>query len=267
MIGIWYLFSYVYTAFLVPPPHEVGVALFYLVMDRGFLLDTLLTVSKTLVAIIIGCAIGIPLGMLLGYNRNFYNIFNPDVDFLRSIPTIAAFPIFLLIFGVTDLGRIALAVFSGSLIITIGSMNGVKNANEDRKRAAKSMKATNFQLFRDVLFFEALPQISTAIKQALSLVLIIVLVTEMLFGGTTGLGYRIINYYNLYQIPQMYAAIVMGGLIGFSLNWAYGKFEETKLIRWKKGIKEKGPSIIGRLIGFIKRELKKKIKISTRLAS
>lgn len=118
-------------------------------------------------------------------------------------------------------------------------MNGVKIANEDRKTAAKSMKATNFQLFRDVLFFEALPQISTGIKQALSLVLIIVLVTEMLFGGTTGLGYRIINYYNLYQIPQMYAAIVMGGLIGFSLNWAYGKFEEAKLIRWKRKKKMK----------------------------
>jgi NitT/TauT family transport system permease protein len=141
------------------------------------LLDTLLTIYKTFVAVITGCVIGIPVGMILGYSREFYETFNPVVDFLRSIPVIAVFPIFLLIFGLSDQGRIALAVFSGSLVITIGSMNGVKNANVDRKTAAKTLNASRIQFFKDVLLFEALPQISTGIKQALSLLLIIVLVT------------------------------------------------------------------------------------------
>jgi len=94
------------------------------------------------------------------------------------------------------------------------------------------MKAKQYQIFKDVLFFDALPYIPAGIKQALSLVLIIVLVTEILFGGTTGLGYRIVNYYNLYQIPQMYAAIAIGGLIGYSLNVAFNAFEKRK-IHWK----------------------------------
>jgi len=119
MIGIWYLISYVYTEFLVPPPHDVVEVLFALATDRSFLLDMALTVAKTLVAVLIGCAIGIPLGLLLGYSRRFYDTFNPVVDFLRSIPIIAAFPIFLLLFGLSDQGRIALAVFSASLLLSI----------------------------------------------------------------------------------------------------------------------------------------------------
>jgi ABC-type nitrate/sulfonate/bicarbonate transport system permease component len=98
----WYVLSHFYSDFLVPVPSEVAVVLYGLVTDQGFLLDLGATLYKTVTAVFIASAIGIPIGLLLGYSRRFYFVFQPLVDFFRSVQVVAAFPIFLLLFGLSD---------------------------------------------------------------------------------------------------------------------------------------------------------------------
>jgi ABC-type nitrate/sulfonate/bicarbonate transport system permease component len=98
----WYVLSHFYSDFLVPVPSEVAVVLYGLVTDQGFLLDLGATLYKTVTAVFIASAIGIPIGLLLGYSRRFYLVFQPLVDFFRSVQVVAAFPIFLLLFGLSD---------------------------------------------------------------------------------------------------------------------------------------------------------------------
>jgi NitT/TauT family transport system permease protein len=94
------------------------------------------------------------------------------------------------------------------------------------------MKVKGFELFRKVIFSEALPQIFSGLRVAISLSLIIVIVTEMFIGTNAGLGKRIIDAQLVYQTASMYAAILMTGLIGFVLNKAMMALE-NKVVHWK----------------------------------
>lgn len=231
LISIWYLLSFIFSDFLVPPPHKVIVVFYSLLQNKSYLLDTGYTLYKTVVSFLIAAAIGVPTGLLIGYSTRIYFTLHPMVDFFRSIPAIALFPVFLLLFGLSDQGRISIAVFSGVLIIIINSMYGVHHGNKARIIAAKTMRATPFQIFSQVVLFDALPYIFVGFRQAISLILVIVLVTEMFFGGTNGLGYRIIIYYDLYKISEMYSTVILVGIFGYLLNVLFSRMEK-KFVHW-----------------------------------
>ena len=93
------------------------------------------------------------------------------------------------------------------------------------------MNASHLQIFRKVVFYEALPYVFVGLRQALSLSIIIVIVTEMFFGSGTGLGYRIFNFNLLYDSSDMYAVIILVGIIGYALNQVFIRFER-KVVHW-----------------------------------
>jgi len=231
VLAAWYAISNLYSAFLVPPPHKVAQVLVSLVQNRSYYTDIGYTLYKTLVSFAIAAVIGVPVGLIIGYSTKAYFTLQPMIDFFRSVPTVALFPIFLLLFGLNDQARILIGMFSGVLIIILNSMYGVQNSNKARVLAARTMRATEFQIFRYVILFDALPYVFVGFRQSISVILVIVLVTEIFFGGTNGLGYRISNYYDLYNISEMYATIILVGIIGFLLNVLFTKMEK-KIVHW-----------------------------------
>ncbi len=94
------------------------------------------------------------------------------------------------------------------------------------------MKLKGIELFRKVIFPEALPQIFSGFRVAISLSLIIVIVTEMFIGTNAGLGKRIIDAQLVYQTADMYAAILMTGVVGFLLNKIVMSIE-NRVVHWK----------------------------------
>jgi ABC-type nitrate/sulfonate/bicarbonate transport system permease component len=100
-----------------------------------------------------------------------------------------------------------------------------------RVLVAQSMKATNHQIFYRVIFPDSLPQIFVGLRTSLSLALIVVVVTEMFLGTTSGIGQRIFNSSLTYRVPEMYAAILVAGIIGYSLNRIFAFFEK-RFIHW-----------------------------------
>src|SRR5205814_3416310 len=127
------------------------------------------------------------------------------VDFFRSTPATAMFPLFLLIFGLGDLAKVAVAAFAAFLIIFFNTAYGVMNARQTRLLAAKVMGASRTRIFRDVLFFETLPQTFVGLRTAISLALVVIIVAEMFIGSDNGLGHRIIDMQVIFDLKQMYA--------------------------------------------------------------
>jgi NitT/TauT family transport system permease protein len=179
----------------------------------------------------ISAFIGIILGLLMGYSTNIYDIFEFLVDFFRSIPGLALFPLFMLVLGIGDKARIGVVVFACSLVVLINTMYGVLNAKKIRIRAAKIMGADKITLFRKVIFWEALPSISSGLRISLSMALLITIVTEMFIGTKYGLGQRIFNSHLVYRIPDMYSSIILTGFLGYGLNKVYMYFER-KIVHW-----------------------------------
>src|SRR6185436_9150888 len=109
------------------------------------LLDFAVTVLRTLEAFVIAAVVGVPLGVLLGSNERAYRSVEFLIDFFRSTPSSALIPLFLLIFGVSDINKVAIAAFGALLIVLFNSAYGVINARKQRM-AAKVMGASRWQI-------------------------------------------------------------------------------------------------------------------------
>src|SRR5438093_1636570 len=143
---------------LLPSPMAALTALVTGMAGGPLLKDFLYTVLRTLEAFAIAAALGVPLGILLGSNERGYRSVEFLVDFFRSTPSSALIPLFLMIFGVTDINKVAIAAFAAVLVILFNSAYGVMNARKQRVMAAKVMGANRWQIFKDVLIWESLSQ-------------------------------------------------------------------------------------------------------------
>jgi NitT/TauT family transport system permease protein len=234
LLCVWQFISHfkLVSPLFLASPYEVLGNLVDSFQNGSMLSDIGHTLYRVVVGFGIAAIVGVPLGLLMGYSNKIYNALEFTVEFFRGIPTTALFPLFLLVFGIGDEAKFAVTAWGAGLVILINSMYGVHLGKELRVRVAKTMKLKGFGLFRRVIFPEALPQIFSGFRVAISLSLIIVIVTEMFIGTNAGLGKRIIDAQLVYQTASMYAAILMTGVIGFILNKLMMVIE-NRVVHWK----------------------------------
>jgi len=216
---------------LLPTPWATLGALFTGLAGGPLLIDFAVTVLRTLEAFLIAAVIGVPLGILLGSNEKAYRSVEFLVDFFRSTPSSALIPLFLLIFGVSDINKVAIAAFGALLIVVFNSAYGVINARKQRVMAARVMGATRGQVFKDVLIWESLQPTFVGLRSAVSMALVIVIVAEMFIGSDSGLGHRIIDAQQVLNVKSMYAAILAAGALGYALNVLF-LVAERKIVHW-----------------------------------
>lgn len=196
-------------------------------MTRDFTRTLMRVAYATAIAIVAG----VPVGIVLGAKAAVYRSVEFLVDFFRSTPATAMFPLFLLLFGLGDLAKIAVASFAAWLVIVFNVAYGVMNARQTRILAARSMGASPLRIFRDVIFFETLPQTFVGLRTAVSLALVVIIVAEMFIGATDGMGHRIIDAQISYSLTDMYGSILVAGAMGYGLNLVLLLIERS-FIHW-----------------------------------
>lgn len=218
-------------AILLPPPTDTLLTLINGMMGQALLPHFLVTLERTLMAFGIATAIGMPLGIALGSNERAYRSVEFVIDFFRSTPSSALIPLFLLIFGISDVNKVAIAAFGAFLIVIFNCAYGVINARKQRVAAAKVMGASNWQIFKDVLFWESLQPAFVGLRSAISMTLVIVVVAEMFIGSESGLGHKIIDAQQVMNVKTMYAAIMAAGILGYALNVLFLAIER-RIVHW-----------------------------------
>src|SRR3989338_3970183 len=216
----------------ISSPSDVFFETINLFTIGKILVDIYHTLYRAFFGFIIACLIGIPIGLLMGYSDKIYSSLEFVVEFFRAIPATALFPLFLLFFGIGDTSKIAIAAWAAALVLIVNSMYGVHLGKELRRKAAKTMNIRGLALFQKIIFPEALPYIFGGIRIAISLTLVIVIVTEMFIGTNYGLGHRIIDAQMVYRIAEMYATILILGILGFLINKGV-IFTEKQVVHWK----------------------------------
>jgi NitT/TauT family transport system permease protein len=216
---------------LLPGPIDTLGALVRGLAGGPLLNDFLVTVGRTLEAFVIAAVIGMPLGIALGSNQRAYRSVEFLVDFFRSTPASALIPLFLLIFGVSDINKVAIAAFGALLIVVFNSAYGVINARKQRVMAARVMGASRWRIFRDVLIWESLQPSFVGLRSAVSMSLVIVIVAEMFIGSEDGLGHAILDAQQVLNVKTMYAAILAAGALGYALNVLF-LLLERRVVHW-----------------------------------
>ena len=203
---------------LLPTPGKTAAATWKGLADGPIATDLYRSVERTILSFAIATAIAVPLGVFLGSSEPLYRSVEFVIDFFRSTPASAMFPLFLVLFGVGNRTKIAVAAFGAALVILFNTAYGVINARKGRVLAARVMGASRIRLLTDVLLWESMPQTLVGMRAGVSLSLIIVIVAEMFIGSTDGLGYRLVTSQMVFDMPVMYGVIFIAGGLGYGLN-------------------------------------------------
>jgi NitT/TauT family transport system permease protein len=232
-LALWYCVSGLglVNPVLFPMPHVVAIKMAELVYTGRAISDVVGTVYRTAIGFAAAAIIGIGLGLVTGYLKSVYGALNFLIDFFRSIPATALFPMFMLFVGIGDLAKVSVVIFSCGLINMVHAAYGVRNARQSRILAARSMRATKWQTFGKVIFPEAMPHVFAGLRTTLSLSLVLVVVMEMFIGTQAGLGQRIYEAHLMFRIPEMYATIGIAGILGYLMNKGF-VLCERKLVHW-----------------------------------
>jgi len=218
-------------AIFLPAPWSVIVSMVKGLIAGSLAKDTLVTVLRSLAGFIVAAAIGVPLGLLIGRIKQLANATQPTIDFFRSIPATALFPLFLFFFGIGDKAKIAIVVYACSLIVLVNTVYGAMQVKRPRILCAQVMGANRFNIFWKIIVPESAPGIFAGLRIALSLSFVLIVVTEMFIGTTVGLGYQIMNAQMVYRTPDMYAGIVIAGIVGYLANRSLLNIEK-RVLHW-----------------------------------
>ena len=216
---------------LLPPPDETLVYLWQSLSSGAINVDLIATLRRTGISFGLAALLGVPIGVALGSSAMIYRSVEFLIDFFRSTPSSALIPLFLLIFGITDVNKIASATFAAVLLIIFNSAYGVMNAKKTRLMAAQTMGIRRLYIFRDVLLMESLPQTFVGLRTGISMALVIVIVAEMFIGSENGLGHRIIDAQQVFNVKEMYSSILITGALGYFLNLAFFSIEK-RIVHW-----------------------------------
>jgi len=174
--------------------------------------------------------IGVALGLVMGYYRALYNLFEPLVEVLRPIPGPAYLPILVLFVGIGHEMKVVLVLVASLFPILLNTYGGVRSIDRVQFDTARTLGLTTLQTFRELVLPAASPQILTGMRISLAISLILAILGEMIVSND-GLGYYVLLSQRTFKVPEMYAGIFTLALFGYVLNRIF-LLLEAKLLRW-----------------------------------
>lgn len=182
-------------------------------------------------AFFLATALGVPLGLFMGWKKVFRDYTFPLLELLRPIPMLAWVPLAILMWPGREASIIFLT-FLGSFFATVlNTLLGVESIDESYFRAASSLGASQKQIFTKVIVPGSLPFVFTGLQISMGYAWFSLVAGEML-AGEFGLGYLIWNSYTLVQYPVIIIAMITLGVIG-SLSSMVIRIVGDRLMQWK----------------------------------
>jgi NitT/TauT family transport system permease protein len=221
----------------IPPPTEVFDEWKKIFFWPGYWESFYLSTARVFAGFAIAQLIGIPFGLLLAINRYFRDIFFPPFEVLRPIPPLAWVPASIVFWPTTEMS-IAFVTFLGAFFtIVINVLGGARNIDIQYLRAAKSMGATQWDLFIRVILPGTLPSIFTGAAVGMGITWEVVLAGEMLSGGGQqgggGLGFFIWSSYMGGTVAQVIVGMISIGIAGY-LSSSFIRYIGVISMPWRR---------------------------------
>lgn len=203
------------------------------ILGSGSLIDNaLLSIERVLMGFGLAAAVGIPVGIVMGYWRRAEDFLDPAIQLFRPIPPLAWIPLALAWFK-TGLVSMTFIIFIGAIFpVLLNTVDGVKSVNRTWVESAFTFGATQPQILRKVILPAALPTVWTGLRLGFGIAWMCVVAAEMLPGTTSGLGYLIMYAYNWGQSQVIIAGMIVIGLIGLGIDGLFRAIENREF-RWR----------------------------------
>jgi NitT/TauT family transport system permease protein len=212
----------------VPKPMDVLVAL----RNDGpeLLAQAVPTTIATVQGFMLSAVFGIGIAVLIAGSRTVESYIYPLLVFSQSIPKIAIAPLFVVWFGFGMMPKVLCAFLLGFFPVVVSAVQGFKSVEPEMLDLVRAMEAKRFQIFRIVSFPHALPAIFAGLKVSITLAVVGAVVGEFV-GSNSGLGFVLQRSIGNFELPTMFAALVILSLIGVILFWILDAIERF-IIPW-----------------------------------
>jgi ABC-type nitrate/sulfonate/bicarbonate transport system permease component len=232
-LGVWQLWAGAANSFLVPTAFEVAEKAWDVWPTSDFLSEVGQSMKRYVVGFAIAAAIGIGLGLLVGTSHAARRTLDPFLECMRAVPAIAIVPAAILILGLGDASRIAVIAFGLCFPILVNTAEGVRAIPPEVRDTASMLHVGRVERVARIYLPAALPSIVAGLRIAVSLGLVLVIVSEFV-GEQNGIGYYLIIQQSTFDYPALYAGILFLGLLGYVLNRLF-LIAERRLLAWHYG--------------------------------
>ncbi len=198
---------------LVPPPSRVAATLWSLARTGELASHILATLGRVALGFVCGVVGGTVLAAATGYWRTARRLLDPSIQALRSIPSLAWVPLFILWFGIFEISKIVLISVGVFFPVYLGVLSAILNTDRKLVEVGRSLRLSGWGLTRHILLPSVLPAYLPALRTGLGLGWMFVVAAEVM-GASEGLGYLLVDGQQLGKPDQIMAAIVVFALVG-----------------------------------------------------
>ncbi len=218
---------------LVPSPQAVLAQ--FLALARGRLpLDVWMSTERVFVGVFLGVLAAVPVGFAIGWYRGVRTFVDPLINFFRALPPIALIPLVIVYFGIGEIAKVVILFYASFFAGVIVMVEGIGQISPIYVRVAKTLGASDAEIFAKVIVPLAVPHILTAVRVALG-VAWATLVASELIAAQQGLGAMIQDASSFFQLDIVYVGIICIGLIALAMDLAL-RAATRRLVAWQDRI-------------------------------
>lgn len=230
LVIIWFVASASSTNPFLPPLSRIWESFIIELQSGGLAANFIASMRNIAAGLFLGVLVGVVLGMVIGKSRVLRAIFNPYLQFARSVPQVALVPIIIGALGITALPKIWAIGFACIWPVLLNTVDGVRAIDPGVRDLVRSYRINRkLELFK-VVIPAAMPQMMAGIRIALSVAVVVMVVSEI-YGATEGLGYFINYSKGLFQPQSTWMGTLLVGLIGYLLSVLF-LFIEKRALHW-----------------------------------
>jgi ABC-type nitrate/sulfonate/bicarbonate transport system permease component len=218
-----------------PPTSRIAEALVDEVADAAFWSALGDTLTGWALGLAIASCAGIVVGVLVSVVPYLREATASTIEFLRPIPSVALIPLAVLLYGTELNSVLLLVVYASFWQVLIQTLYGVQDVDPVAEETARSYGIGTWARVRHVLWPTALPYVMTGVRLAAAVALILAITTELVIGAP-GLGRQIAVAQTSQAVPEMYALIVVSGLLGLLINIG-ARTVERRALAWHQSVR------------------------------
>jgi sulfonate transport system permease protein len=233
IIAIWQLLC---TAGVIDPrtmasPAQIGATAIDLVQDGTLGAETLVSLQRVALGLLIGGAIGILLAVVAGLSRIGDDAIDPPMQMLRTLPHLGLISLFITWFGLGEMPKVTLIALGACFPLYLNTLGGIRGIDPKVLEAARSMHLTRRQQIRHAVLPGALPQTLVGLRQSLGIAWLSVIVAETI-GADTGLGAMINQARDFNQTDVIVVGLAVYAVLGLSTD-ALVRYLERRALVWR----------------------------------
>jgi ABC-type nitrate/sulfonate/bicarbonate transport system permease component len=202
---------------ILPPLPAVWRNFSKIIVTGSFWPDLSVTLTELVSAFALAAVLGCLVGYLVSRSNFAVRVFDPLLAGMYSIPTILLYPLYVLFFGIGTGSKIAIGTTIAFFPVVLSTIAGLSNVNRSLIAAARSMGASDWQMFSRVLLPAAFPVVLAGLRLGLVIALLSILGTETI-ASFEGVGHRIVSYAESMEIAPMFAWVFLAVIVAWVLN-------------------------------------------------